>query len=181
MTKLTDRDETIKILNKHLEGKFPRGVSKLRNIVFNTHARLEDWMAAAITRASFKTVENNNRINVELRGQIMGDASIQIHRLISNMEFHAILKTFLKGVDDLKMKRELEESVGAVNRIRNEFAHPYGNFDLSAYNINKPEGLSNQIKILGKMMIALRNMEKYLNQYHKEWFENVKEIYSKTS
>jgi len=181
MTNLTDRKEAIKTLNKHLEGKFPKGVSKLRNLVFNTHARLEDWMAAAITRASFKTVENNNKIDVDLRGHIMGDASIQVHRLISNMEFHAILKTFLKGIDDPKMKKGLESSIGAVNRIRNEFAHPYGNFDLSAYDIKKPEGLTNQINILNKMMIALKDMEEYLNTYHKEWFENVKEIYSKSS
>lgn len=182
MTQVTDRKKIMKVLGAHLEGKFPKGVPKLRNFVFNTHARLEDWMAASITRASFKTIEEDKTINdVDLRGSIMGDASTQVHRLISNMEFHAILKTFLKNVNeyDPKMKKKLEESINTVNRIRNEFAHPYGNYDLSAYNTNETQGVSNQIDVLNKMLVALKNMEEYLNTYHKDWFNDVSKLYRK--
>lgn len=182
MTQIIDREKIMKTLSVHLKGKFPKGVPKLRNFVFNTHARIEDWMAASITRASFKTIEEDKTINTDLRGRIMGDASIQVHRLISNMEFHAILKTFLKNVNeyDPRMKKKLEESITTVNRIRNEFAHPYGNYDLSAYDISEPQGTSKQIDVLNKMLVALEDMEGYLNTYHKEWFNTVSKLYRKT-
>jgi len=59
-TDISHFKEMLDTLDKHLERKFPKGVAELRNYIFNTHAKLEQWMGAAIARASFKTVESSD-------------------------------------------------------------------------------------------------------------------------
>lgn len=167
-TTISDIKALLDNLDKHLAGKFPAGVPELRNYIFNAHSKLEDWMGVVIIRESFKTVQSSS-LEMSLKTAIMSDASIEVNRLLVVMEFHAILKAFLKSVDDNKLKVDLEDKISTVNRIRNEFAHPFGNF-LRLYDINTVEGVQNQIKVLKKLYSAIATMEAYLLIYHKEWY-----------
>lgn len=175
MASNSDIQEILDYLDTHLSRKFPVGVAELRNYIFNTHSKLEDWMGAVITRESFKYAEASS-IETKLKGQIMGDASIQVHRLLSVAEFHMVLKVFLKSVDDSKLHKDLKDKIEAVNRIRNEFAHPAGNFDLRAYDASTIEGTKNQIEVLTKLRDAIGVMEQYLLTYHKAWYLEVSKL-----
>jgi len=108
----------------------------------------------------------------------MGDVSIQMHRLLTVMEFHSILEAFLKNVEDEKLRKELDNKISAVNRIRNEFAHPYGYFDLTQYSVDSPEGLQNHNKTLELLCSSLEVMERYLLKYHNDWYKNTKSLKS---
>ena len=167
-TKVSDIKTLLDNLDKRLARKFPKGVAELRNYIFNAHSQLEDWIGVVIIRESFKTVESSG-LDMKLKTTIMSDASIEVNRLLMVMEFHMMLKAFLKSVDNHKLRIVLEDKISAVNRIRNEFAHPFGNF-LRLYDINTPEGVQNQIKVLNKLYSAIEAMEKYLLTYHKKWY-----------
>lgn len=165
----TDISSVLSELNRHLEGKFPKGVRELRDYIFNTHAMLENWMGVAIIRASFKTVENSS-LDVTWRSSVMSDASIQVNRLLSVLGFSSMLRVFLKGVPDEEIRKDLNKKIRKVNKVRNEFAHPFGNFDLRAYDLTTKEGVANQVKVLTQLLVALETVEKYLLVYHKNWY-----------
>ena len=132
-------------------------------------------MGVVITRESFKYAEASS-IETNLKGQIIGDASIQVHRLLSVAEFHMVLKVFLKSVDDPNLRKNLKDIIEAVNRIRNEFAHPAGYFDLKAYDASTAEGNKNQIEVLTKLRDAINLMEQYLLTYQKAWYLEVSKL-----
>lgn len=160
-------------INAHLQRKFPKGVEELRNLVFNTHSKLEDWMGVDILRASFKNIESSKTIEESERNNILADVSIQVHRLLGSLEYYGLLKVFLKNVEGAKLKNALKDKLSEVNRIRNEFAHPYGNYDLRQYDATQPGGEQRSMEVKKKLKEAIGLMETYLTTYHREWFLSV--------